>query len=119
MINIKRLVMEELEKICPDATDSFPDDFTSETQIQYTEEENKAQDVSGNKVITSYVRYRIDIWNQKSTSDLACAVDEKMNGVLGLMRIGCSDNNKPGRKHKIMRYEGVITEKDKKVFAAK
>ena len=89
MINIKRLVMEELEKICPDATDSFPDDFTSETQIQYTEEENKAQDVSGNKVITSYVRYRIDIWNQKSTSDLACAVDEKMNGVLGLMRIGC------------------------------
>ena len=24
MINIKRLVMEELEKICPDATDSFP-----------------------------------------------------------------------------------------------
>ena len=95
MINIKRLVMEELEKICPDATDSFPDDFTSETQIQYTEEENKAQDVSGNKVITSYVRYRIDIWNQKSTSDLACAVDEKMNGVLGLMRIGCSDNNEP------------------------
>lgn len=42
-----------------------------------------------------------------------------MNGVLGLMRIGCSDNNEPGRKHKIMRYEGVITEKDKKVFAAK
>ena len=29
------------------------------------------------------------------------------------------DNNEPGRKHKIMRYEGVITEKDKKVFAAK
>ena len=50
---------------------------------------------------------------------MAVPAVQQYNVFLGLMRIGCSDNNEPGRKHKIMRYEGVITEKDKKVFAAK
>ena len=117
MINIKERIGRELEALLPDGevSDSFPDDFSRETQIQYTEEENKARDTSGNKVVTSYVRFRIDIWNRKSTSVLACAVDEKMNGVLGLTRTGCADANENQRKHKIMRYEGVIAEATGKI----
>ncbi|MDD3415484.1 MAG: hypothetical protein PHY47_15990 [Lachnospiraceae bacterium] len=117
MINIKGKVMELMEAICPDASDSFPDDFSKDTQIQYTEEENRAQDTSGNRVITSYIRYKIDIWNKKSTSDLACAVDEKINGVLGLKRTGCTDSNEPGRKHKVMRYEGIIVESNGNILS--
>lgn len=111
MINLKDKVLEELEKIpAADPSDSFPEDFSGDTQIQYTEEENKAYEVSGNKVIASLVRYRIDIWDKKSTSGLACKVDDCLNGNLGLSRTHCSDNNEPGRKHKIMRYEGIVYE---------
>lgn len=111
MINLKDKVLEELEKIPKvDPSDSFPEDFTGDTQIQYTEEENKAYEVSGCKIISSLVRYRIDIWDKKSTSWLACMVDDCLNGNLGLLRTHCSDNNEPGRKHKIMRYEAIIYE---------
>ncbi|NBK93021.1 hypothetical protein D5278_13710 [bacterium 1XD21-13] len=112
MINIKEQIARRLETIVPekDVSDSFPDDFTGDTQIQYTEEENKSRDMSGNKVITSYIRYRIDIWNKRSTSALACAVDEKLNGELGLIRTGCMDANESQRKHKIMRFEGIVEE---------
>jgi len=117
MKNIKKEVLELLEPICGDASDSFPEDFSKDTQLQYTEEENRAQDTSGNRVINSYIRYRIDIWNKKSTTELACAVDEAMNGKLGLKRTGCTDSNEPGRKHKIMRYEGIISESDGKMYS--
>jgi hypothetical protein len=119
MVNIKGLISEKLEGIAPegDVSDSFPDDWSKETQIQYTEEENKAQDMSGTKVITSYVRYRIDIWNSKSTSTLAQSVDDRLNGELGLVRTGCNDSNEVQRKHKIMRYEGIVDEATGKIFS--
>lgn len=119
MINLKGRILELLEKIagCENVSDSFPDDFTAETQIQYTEEENKAYEMSGNRVCSSYVRYRIDIWNKKSTSALACAVDEKMNAELGLKRTSCADNNETQRKHKIMRYEGIVYENDGRIVS--
>lgn len=116
MINMKGKISDELEKmvaeqnIVADVSDSFPDDWTKETQIQYTEEQNRAYEISGNKCVSSYVRFRIDIWNTKNTSSLAGWVDEKMNGVLGLKRTDCIDNNEPTRKHKIMRYEGIVYE---------
>lgn len=121
MINLKGKISDELESmvseknIDADVSDSFPDDWTKETQIQYTEEQNRAYELSGNKCVSSYVRFRIDIWNNKNTSSLAGWVDEKMNGVLGLKRTDCTDNNETKRKHKIMRYEGIIYEATSRV----
>lgn len=121
MINLKSKILKELEAMAAaegmkaDVSDSYPDDWTKDTQIQYTEEENKAYDTTGNKCINSYVRFRIDIWNRKNTSSLAVLVDEKMNGVLGLKRTGCADDNTTVQKHKIMRYEGIVYENDGRV----
>lgn len=121
MINLKGKILDELENMISennieaDVSDSYPDDWTKETQIQYTEEQNRANDTSGNKCINSYIRFRIDIWNKKNTSMLACMVDEKMNGVIGLKRTDCTDNNEPTKKHKVMRYEGIIYESDGRV----
>lgn len=56
----------------------------------------------------SHLLYRIDIWNNASTSDVAMAVDEALS-ALGLRRKQCNDVDDPnGFKHKIMRYEGII-----------
>lgn len=123
MINLKGKILDELEamiaeqNVVADVSDSFPDDWTKETQIQYTEEQNRAYEISGNKCVSSYVRFRIDIWNTKNTSSLAGWVDEKMNGVLGLKRTDCIDNNELKRKHKIMRYEGIVYEATGRVCA--
>ena len=62
MINLKGKISDELEKMVAeqnvgaDVSDSFPDDWTKETQIQYTEEQNRAYEISGNKCVSSYVR---------------------------------------------------------------
>ncbi|MBD5497451.1 MAG: hypothetical protein HDR11_06760 [Lachnospiraceae bacterium] len=118
MIHLKDRILGELEQIAgADISDSYPEDFSTETQIQYTEEENKADQMAGNKVAASRVRYRIDIWDKRSTSALAGMVDDRLNGNLGLTRTHCSDSNEPGRKHKIMRYEGIVYEKDGRVVS--
>lgn len=123
MVNLKGKILEVLEKaveqagITAEITDSFPDDFTMDTQFQYTEEQNKPQSLSGTKCINSYVRYRIDIWNPRSTSELAVLVDKALNGEIGLVRSDCMDDNGNSKKHKIMRYEGIVNENDGRVYS--
>ena len=52
--------------------------------------------------------YRIDIWNNKSTSQTAMDVDAGLS-ALGLRRRQCNDvDDVTGLKHKIMRYEGIL-----------
>lgn len=111
MTNLKSRILARLDAMGSgaDISDSFPDDFSGQRQIQYTEEENKANNLSGSGVIDSYVRYRIDIWDTVSTSELACKIDEALSGI-GLVRTGCMDSNEVARKHKIMRYEGIVSE---------
>lgn len=123
MVNLKGKILEQLEAAVKESgmnaeiSDSFPDDFQREIHLQYTEEQNKAQDLSGNKCLTSYVRYRIDIWAKKATSELAVLVDEALNGQLGLIRSDCMDDNSNQIKHKVMRYEGIVDERNEKVFS--
>ncbi len=111
MINLKSRILDRLEEMesGADISDSFPDDFSKQRQIQYTEEENKVNSQSGRGAIDSYVRYRIDIWDTVSTSELACQTDAALSGI-GLVRTGCMDSNEAVRKHKIMRYEGIVSE---------
>ncbi len=119
MVDVKTMVFNALQEAFPDIeiSDEFPDDFSGITQIQYTEEENKAKDISATGVINSYVRYRIDIWSQRNTSTYAVEADAALFTNVGLIRSGCSDANEPQRKHKIMRYEGIIDERTKRVYA--
>ena len=84
--------------------------------MQNTEEDNKVYERTDNKEDKSYVRYRVDIWNNRSTSGAAMQVDAALS-KLGLVRILCQDTPDPsGMKHKVMRYEGIIDMESEQVF---
>ena len=64
----------------------------------------------------SYVRYRVDIWHNRSTSESALKVDKAL-AALGLVRTLCQDTPDPsGLKHKVMRYEAIIDMESEEVF---
>lgn len=73
-------------------------------KIQYVEEQNNVYEASssenGLQEDKAFVRYRIDIWDRKSTSTTTLAVDEAMKKT-GLKRTECADILDPsGMKHK-------------------
>lgn len=116
MKNIKDLVYEALAEKFGNVTDSYPSDWANLPAVQITEEENKEYEHT-TKEDKSYVRYRVDIWDTKSTSESAVLVNKALgsnigeDGIqegIGLIRTGCSDNNEPTMKHKAMRFEGII-----------
>lgn len=114
MVNFKDKIYEQLstlDSVSCAVSDDYPESFFSGDSeimcIQYIEEDNRAYEMSGNKCISSYLSYRIEIWGHSSLSDMACTVDALIAGELGLRRKMCRDENEPGLKHKIMRYEGI------------
>ena len=108
MINLKDQVYAALCTVSDNVTDCYPKDWEKELAIQYMEEENRVEESTDGRERLAYCRYRVDIWNQRSTSAAAVAVDSALS-ALGLRRTGCSDVEDPsGRKHKLMRYEGLI-----------
>lgn len=116
MINAKDKVYGKLCSVCDNVTDVYPGDWENLPAIQYTEEENTIyQKVDGAESM-SKLRYRIDIWDNKSTTAMSIAVDEVMS-ELGLNRVTCSDVEDPSRRrHKLMRYEGVIDNETELVY---
>lgn len=107
MINVKDQVYAALCKTCENVSDAYPSDWAHLPSIQYTEEDNSVMEFT-NKEDKSYVRYKMDLWDTKSTSLLALIVDVEI-AKLGLRRIACQDVVDPnGFKHKVMRYEGII-----------
>ena len=111
MRNIKDKVYEALKAaFCEEkVTDQYPKNWASFPTIQYAEEENRVHERT-DKEEKAYVRYRIDIWHNASTSEDALKVDEAVGpGGLGLVRTTCQDvPDQSGLKHKLMRYEGII-----------
>lgn len=108
MKNVKDQVYQALSGVLKNVTDQYPKDWESLPAVQFTEEENNVYERTENKEDKAYVRYRIDIWHNRSTSETALAVDEAVS-KLGLVRITCQDVPDPsGLKHKMMRYEGII-----------
>lgn len=116
MINVKELVYAKLKIILPEVSDAFPADWETPLQIQYTEEENKSHERAGNVTTKSYVRYKVDVWSATSTTDIAIQVDTALSEELGLTRTACYDMNEAERKHKVMRYEGIVAEKSGKIL---
>ena len=108
MINVKDQVYKAIKDICPNVSDSYPSEWANLPAIQYVEEDNKVYEFTDGKEDKSYIRYKIDIWHNRSTSEFALEVDKKVS-ALGLRRTLCQDVADPsGLRHKVMRYEGVI-----------
>lgn len=108
MINVKDIVYKELSKILDNVSDAYPQNWTNLPAVQYVEEENKVNEFTDDKEQSSYIRFRIDIWDTKSTSKTACDID-KVISQLGFLRTSCADVPDPsGLKHKQMRYEAII-----------
>ncbi len=109
MINIKEIVYQSLSKVCENVSDAYPKNWAKCPAVQYMEEENRVTEWTDDREQKSYVRYRIDVWDNISTSSTALAIDERISNDTGLIRIQCLDIDDPsGLKHKTIRYEGVI-----------
>ncbi len=109
MINIKEIIYQALCQVCENVSDTYPKDWAKYPAVQYMEEDNKVVEWTDDKEQKSYVRYRIDIWDNISTSRTVMAIDERVAADTGLIRIQCIDIDDPsGLKHKTIRYEGII-----------
>ena len=116
MINVKPIITKALKSVCDNVNDTYPSDWVTFPVVQYVEEDNKTHIKTDDKEQLAYIRYKIDIWNDRSTSDIAIAIDEVLSN-LGLIRIQCLDTPEPsGLKHKVMRYEGIIDVNNMRVY---
>lgn len=116
MIKIKPIIKKELDKVSKNVNDTYPSDWETFPIVQYVEEDNKTHTKTDDKEQLTYVRYKIDIWNKRSTSETALKVDEVLSS-LGLVRIQCLDTPEPSQlKHKVMRYEGIIDVNNMRVY---
>jgi hypothetical protein len=116
MINIKPIIYKELEKVAENVTDTYPDDWENFPVVIFLEEENKPYEIYGDKEQKSNVRYKVDIFNNDSTSALAIKIDEIFSN-LGLMRTSSLDVPDPSHlRHKTMRFEGIVDLSSELVF---
>lgn len=108
MINVKDQIYDALCGISENISDVYPQTWAKLPAIQYTEEDNSVYTKTDEAEQLANLRYRIDIWDTKSTSQTALAVDNAIS-ELGLVRTVCQDAaDSTGMRHKIMRYEGII-----------
>lgn len=116
MINIKPIITKSLKAVFNNVNDSYPSDWATFPVVQYIEEDNKTHCKTDDKEQEAYIRYKIDIWNERSTSDIAVAVDEVFSS-LGFKRTQCLDvPDSKELKHKVMRFEGIIDINNMRVY---
>ena len=119
MINVKDIVYKGLSQVVENVSDAYPLNWSKTPAILYVEEENKPYEFTDDKEQLSFVRFRIEIWDMKSTSQTACDVDDIMSS-LGFLRTTCADGPDPsGLKHKQMRYEAIIDCKKQFIYHTK
>lgn len=82
MKNVKDQVYAALCTVSENVSDAYPRSWAEGSTLQYTEEQNDvyeaSSDAEGMREDKALVRYRIDIWNNHSTSEAALQVDEAM-----------------------------------------
>ena len=116
MINIKSEIYNAIKSISENVSDGYPKDFAIFPAIQYAEELNSTYEFTDGAEQKTEIRFRIDIWNNRSTSDIALQIDNAIT-ALGLKRIYCQDiDEATGYKHKQMRYAGIIDVKTGHVY---
>lgn len=117
MINLKPIVFDALKTVADNVNDCYPEDWVTFPVVQYVEEDNKTHTKTDDTEQLAYIRYKIDIWHKRSTSETVVAVDGVLSS-LGLKRIFCSDTPDPSKlKHKVMRYEGIVDKDMKYIFS--
>lgn len=121
MINVKDQVYEALCSVSGDneVSDIYPTDWSHKNTIQYIEEDNSAHEITGGASglveESSKLDYTIHLWSYDSLSALAIEVNDKLF-ALGLRRNSCRDADDPsGRRHKVMRFGGIINNNDEHV----
>lgn len=110
MKNIKDKIYNALCAVIENVSDTYPPDWEDFPAVQLTEENNAVCESTNTTIEEkAKVRYRIDIWHNKPTSETALIVDQAVS-ALGLARTACMDAPEPNLrlKHKVMRYEGII-----------
>ena len=107
MINIKPTIYSTLVSVLDNVHDGYPSSFSNFPVIAYCEEDNHTHIKTDGRERIAYVRYKIDIWSDKSTSSLTIDVDNAIS-LLGLKRTQCIDIVEQDLKHKVLRYEGYI-----------
>lgn len=120
MINVKDQVYAALCSVLENVSDGYPQDWKKMPAVQYMEEDNKVYERTSEGEAKSYIRYRIDIWDEGSTSACACVVDKALS-ELGLERTLCTDVDEPQSRyrHKTMRYEAVIDIQTQMTYSAR
>ena len=105
MINIKPVIYKELQKVADNVTDTYP-----------SEEQNKPGEWFDDQEQKSSIRYKVDIFDDTSTSELAVKINQIFES-LGLRRTDCQDVPDPSHlRHKVMRFEGVVDLHSELVF---
>lgn len=108
MINIKPIIYKKLKEVADNVTDTYPQDWENFPVIIYLEEENKPYEITDDTEQMSYLRYKVDVFHNDSTSELAVAIDEIFVS-LGLKRTSSVDTPDPTHlRHKVMRFEGIL-----------
>lgn len=108
MINIKPVIYKELQKVADNVTDTYPDDWGNFPVVIFLEEQNKPGEWFDDAERKSNIRYKVDIFDKDSTSNLAVEIN-KIFASLGLRRTDCQDVPDPSHlRHKLMRFEGIV-----------
>ena len=109
MVNFKPIIYKKLKEIeGVTVSEEYPNDWSKLPAVTYSEEDNSANEVVDNKEATCRIIYRIEVWSDRSTSEIALKIDEVIT-QLGLKRTFCKDAPTPsGLKHKVLRYEGIV-----------
>jgi len=76
MINIKPVIYKELQKVADNVTDTYPDDWENFPVVIFLEEQNKPGDWFDDKEQKSNIRYKVDIFDKDSTSNLAVEINK-------------------------------------------
>lgn len=116
MINIKPVIYKELQKVADNVTDTYPSDWETFPVVIFLEEQNKPGDWFDDQEQKSSIRYKVDIFDDTSTSELAVKIN-KIFESLGLRRTDCQDVPDPSHlRHKVMSFEGVVDLDSELVF---
>lgn len=108
MLNIKPMIYEMLQEHFLNTSGEYPQDWARFPAVQYTEEENTPYVITDRVERLTYVRYRIDVWDKKSTSEAANTANEVFFSC-GFKRVNKSDVPDPsGLKHTVLRFEGIV-----------
>ena len=109
MVNFKPIIYKKLKEIeGVTVSEEYPNDWSKLPAVTYSEEDNSANEVVDNKEATCRIIYRIEVWSERSTSEIVLNIDKAITS-LGLKRTFCKDAPVPSNlKHKVLRYEGIV-----------